>query len=168
MFEKFDFGKSVHVVATSVESAEKMAENAVKASGNEGLEVTRTVWDGPVPRDSYFDVAPGVRMSTPEFFLFRKVIMEDSETALKYASEMFSRVRTSLTCPDVPEGYYRMEDGPQTTMPAMCDYLSDIAGHPYADFCFWFLALTDLNGDVEIYESEVMSGMKELVGTSAE
>lgn len=168
MFEKFDFGKSVNVVATSVESAEKMAENAVKASGNEGLEVTQTVWDGPVPKNSFFGVAPGVRMSTPEFFLFRKVITEDEETALKYASEMFSRVRTSLTCSDVPEGSYRMEDGTQTTMLAMCDYLSDVAGHPYADFCFWFLAMTELGGDVERYESEVRKGMRELVRTSAE
>ena len=168
MFEEFVFGSSVHVVATSVESAERMAENAVKASGNEDLEVSKTVWDGPVPKGSYLHIAPGVRMSTPEFFLFRKVITEEPDVAMSYASEMFSRVRTSLTCPDVPEGAYRMGDEPQTTMLAMCDYLSDIAGHPYADFCFWFLAMVDLSGDVERYENEVRKGMREIVRTDAD
>ena len=81
----------VILLATNETDVNAMRREAVA----NGIKVkTSKVWDGPVPPDSYEPISPTTRMSTPEFYLFRKTNADDPVLARLAAVEMFGRYRT--------------------------------------------------------------------------
>ena len=149
--------EKVRVLAGSEDEAKEMESMASEA----GLSVVGHVtYDVPELPGSFMVMELNgtyVRMSTPEFFLFRKTLGKD---ALTYASEMLSHVATSLTRPSLPEGTYE-EGEPQTSVANMLAYLTPILREDSE----WFdEAVTCLGtlvaADTEAYEAIVRSTME--------
>jgi hypothetical protein len=112
-----------HILATSEDRAEEMAMNVRLLGGN----VRRTtIWKGVVPPNSFHHIGFNVRMSAPEFFLFRKMAQNSDVDARTYACEMLGTVATSLTMSDLDEGEYAVLEEPRLTVPEMLDYLSPV------------------------------------------
>ena len=124
MFEKFVRNERLHILATSEEEALYMAACA-KGMGNDVRNLT--VWDGIVPPNSYMPYGFGVRMSTPEYFLFRKMARSNDVDARTYACEMFGLVGTSLTCPYLEDGEFVRFAVPRLTVDDMLVYLMPVA-----------------------------------------
>ena len=60
------------VLARNNAEAEELKKMLTELFGIEADEKF-AVWTGIVPPNSFMDIAPGVRMSSPEFYLFRKM-----------------------------------------------------------------------------------------------
>lgn len=149
--------EKVRVLAGSEDEAKEMETMASEA----GLSVVgRVTYDVPELPGSFMVIEVDgtyVRMSTPEFFLFRKTLGEDASL---YASEMLSHVATSLTRPSLPEGTYE-EGEPQTNVASMLAYLMPIL----AEDSEWFdeavaCIKTLVTADAEAYEVLVRSTME--------
>jgi len=122
--EKFVHNEKLHILATSEEEERYMSECA-KSMGNDVRKTT--VWDGIVPPNSYMPYGFGVRMSTPEYFLFRKMARSNDIDARTYACEMFGHVGTSLTCTYLEDGEFVKLDEPRLTVDEMLIYLTPVA-----------------------------------------
>lgn len=115
--------RNAHIIATSVEMAEKMEMNVTLLGGS--VRKT-TIWEGVVPPDSYINLGFNVRMASPKFFLFRKMAQSGNVDARTYACEMFGTVATHLTVEELGEGEYIVLEEPRLTIPEMLDYLSPV------------------------------------------
>lgn len=115
----------VRFVAKSTHDAEMMDFFAKLIGLDDEPDCEVSIWTGVVPPNSYMRVAPGVNMSTPEFYLFRKMAMANDVDARTYACELFGTVKTSLTSWRIPEGHYTTHE-PDTTPEYMRAYLSQI------------------------------------------
>lgn len=115
-------------------------DDAVGKAEAIGLNVVGSVeWDGPVPEGSFTVVAPMVRMSTPEFFLYRMtntfVANDAFFEAVAYAEEMLGTVVTSRTKPSLERGAYEEVDEPRTSVRDMLEYLLPIVEDDTAITC---------------------------------
>lgn len=85
---------NVTILANSESEANIMADNATIMGMNvEG----KKVWTGIVPPDSFEFYAPGVRISTAEYFTFRNSNLLDEKEAVMFTTEMLSNFRTNRT-----------------------------------------------------------------------
>lgn len=89
------------ILATSDDGANEMKQQA-EADGHEVSGVK--VWHGVVPPHSYMRIAPGLRMSTPEFFFFRMCNQLEQDEAIAIGDELCGHYRTWKTAPDLDEG----------------------------------------------------------------
>jgi hypothetical protein len=88
---------NVTILAANDSEANIMASNATIMGMNvEG----KKVWTGIVPPDSFEFYAPGVRISTAEYFTFRNSNLLDEKKAVLFTAEMLSHFRTSFTEPN--------------------------------------------------------------------
>lgn len=123
------FDEKIIILATSERQAADMRADAE----GDGIEVkSTTVWEGPVPPNSYMFVAPFIRMSTPEYYLFRKCNTLDRWEAVVLAAEMFSHYATWKTCHNEEFGHIERLDEPRTTPRHMAAYLRPVADTPEA------------------------------------
>ena len=85
---------NVTILAANDNEANIMADNATIMGMNvEG----KKVWTGIVPPDSFEFYAPGVRISTAEYFTFRNSNLLDEKAAVMFTCEMLSQFRTPRT-----------------------------------------------------------------------
>ena len=85
---------NVTILANSESEANIMAGNAALM----GMNVeNKKVWTGIVPPDSFEFYAPGVRISTAEYFTFRHSNLLDEKEAVMFTCEMLSNFRTPRT-----------------------------------------------------------------------
>lgn len=85
---------NVTILANNDNEANIMAGNAALMGMNvEG----KKVWTGIVPPDSFEFYAPGVRISTAEYFTFRHSNLLDEKAAVMFTCEMLSHFRTDRT-----------------------------------------------------------------------
>lgn len=120
------------VLARNNAEAEELKRMLAEVLGVEADEKF-VVWTGIVPPNSFMDIAPGVRMSSPEFFLFRKMAESNDVDARTFACEMLGHVVTSLTNWRVPDGKYVWEKEPATEVRYMMAYLSQVSGDESVD-----------------------------------
>lgn len=115
------------VIAKNNAEAEELKRMLTELFGIEADEKF-AVWTGIVPPNSFMDIAQGVRMSSPEFYLFRKMAESNDVDARTFACEMLGHVVTSLSNWRVPAGKYVWEKEPATEVQYMMAYLSQVDG----------------------------------------
>lgn len=115
---------NVEILASSKEEGERM-----RAAAREKGQFVRgmSIWDGPVPRGSFEILSNTTRMSTPEYFFFRKANQLPLPTAVALGIELCGKYRTSLTQYDRGEGYDFLRT-PRTSKEAIRHYLRDAKG----------------------------------------
>jgi hypothetical protein len=86
-----------------------------------------TVWTGPVPPDSFTYYAPGVRMSTAEYFFLRKVNQLSLPKAVRLGNELCGKYRSSDTGGCAPTDDYTFMRVPRTDTDYIGSYLSRVA-----------------------------------------
>lgn len=112
--------KSVEILASSKDEAELM-RRAAKAAGRKVRGTS--IWNGPVPPDSFEDMGNGLRMSTPEFMFLRKANELPFGQAVRLGNELCGRFRTSLTQFDAQDDEYDYLCQPRTTKERIRSYL---------------------------------------------
>lgn len=121
------YEEKVITLATSQEEADAMRE----AAESEGLGVKGTsVWTGPIPPNSYEEIGLGLRMSTPEFFMFRKANELDLTDAAILFCEMWSVFRTNFTAHNMPKGEVDVLMEPRATFYGFAEYIKPVLGTP--------------------------------------
>lgn len=115
---------NVEILASSQDEAERM-----RAAARENGQYVRgvSVWDGPVPRGSFEMVSENTRMSTPEYFFFRKANQLPLAKAIALGIELCGKYRTQLTQYDRGSGYDFLRS-PRTTRETIRRYLRDARG----------------------------------------
>ena len=98
--------------------------NNAKLLDKMGVEVIgRKRWDGEVPEGSFMFINPYMRMSTPEFYFFRKCQELSHEDAIELACTLMSHYSTHLICPDLQDGEFELKDETHTTFDRLYEYL---------------------------------------------
>lgn len=119
----FGINEPVTVIATSNEELDEFMAGAKFFD----MKVRSTsLYDGPVPDGSFYDIAPGVRMATPEYMFLRKANELDEISALLIGCELMSRYTTDIINPNVPEGVARVGEGPHTNLADLTAYLLQV------------------------------------------
>lgn len=120
---------SVTLLASNETEADAFRRNC-EATGTSVSGVT--MWDGPVPPNSYMFINPFMRMSTPEFFAFRMSNTLDTYEASLLVAELLSNVRTNRTASMDDNTYEDLvkEDGPRMTASGYREYLSEVMDTP--------------------------------------
>lgn len=115
---------NVEILATSKEEGERM-----RAAAREKGQYVRgmSIWDGPVPRGSFEVLSNTTRMSTPEYFFFRKANQLPLAKAVALGIELCGKYRTSLTQYDRGDGYDFLKT-PRTSKDTIRHYLRDAKG----------------------------------------
>lgn len=115
---------NVEILATSQEEGERM-----RAAAREKGQYVRgmSIWDGPVPRGSFEILSNTTRMSTPEYFFFRKANQLPLAKAVALGIELCGKYRTSLTQYDRGEGYDFLKNS-RTNKDTIRNYLRDVKG----------------------------------------
>jgi hypothetical protein len=85
--------------------------------------IGRKRWDGEVPEGSFMFINPYMRMSTPEFYFFRKCQELSHEDAIELACTLMSHYNTHMTRPRFKEGDIERKDCTHTTCDKLWDYL---------------------------------------------
>ena len=114
----------VEIIAGSEEEGERMAD-CVRMRGSVVKGVS--VWTGPVPPDSFTYYAPGVRMSTAEYFFFRKANQLSLPKAVRLGNELCGKYRSSDTEGCAPTDDYTFMRVPRTDTDYIGNYLSKVA-----------------------------------------
>ena len=116
--------ETVKILATNELEAEILAHNATA----HGAKVTGTeIWTGPIPAyGSFIDLDEHTRMSTAEYFFYRKANQLPFEEAVALGEELVGYYATNLTRPDVDEGYVVQVDK-RTTIINIFEYLLQVA-----------------------------------------
>ena len=122
------FGDPVIVLGTSREESEEMRRSAE----DEGVEVKATTeWTGPIPeRGSYEMLSPWVRMSTPEYFFYRKANQLPEREAVILGCELVSHYRTNVTAHNLPDDVIERVYELRTTVRRLRDYLMQVKDTP--------------------------------------
>ena len=115
---------NVEILASSKEEADRM-RTAARESGQYVRGVS--VWDGPIPRGSFEMVSKNTRMSTAEYFFFRKANQLPLPKAVALGIELCGKYRTQLTQYDRGEGYDFLKS-PRTSQETIRRYLRDVRG----------------------------------------
>lgn len=114
--------ENIITLSSSAES-EQMAE-AARAMG---VNVTgQHVWDGPVPPQSFVDIAPGVRMSTAEYFFLRMANTLDTASAVLCGNEVCGYHRTRLAKHSLDSDMEFVASWPDTSTEEIERYLMPI------------------------------------------
>ena len=154
----------VAILASSRDELERYRRNCKDS----GLSVyDELLWEGPEPTGSFVPIASGLRMSTPEFFAFRKSNQLDAVAASAIVAELMSNVRTSLTCRRVRAGEYEdlvKLDGPRMSARAYREYLEEVADTPEGARAIAILDMVTESGVVGDYERDVRENFEESVG----
>lgn len=114
---------SVEIVASSDIEGSCMAKNA-EMSGKKVRGVT--IWDGPVPEDSFIFISPSMRMSTAEYYFLRKTNELPLPEAVELGLELCGKFRTKLTQYDQVDDYDYVRT-PRTTKAKLAKYLRGCA-----------------------------------------
>ena len=114
----------VEIVACSEEEGEMMARS-VQMRGSVVKSVS--VWTGPVPPDSFTYYAPGVRMSTAEYFFLRKANQLTLPEAVRLGNELCGKFRSGVTEGCAPVDDYTFLRVPRTDTDYIGNYLSKVA-----------------------------------------
>ena len=114
----------VEIIAGSEEEGERMAD-CVRMRGSTVKGVS--VWTGPVPPDSFTYYAPGVRMSTAEYFFLRKANQLTLPEAVRLGNELCGKFRSRVTEGCAPTGDYAFLRVPRTDTGYIGSYLSKVA-----------------------------------------
>ena len=152
---------NVEILARSVEEGEAMRA-AARSDGRHVRKVS--VWEGPVPEGSFEMLSSGLRMSTPEYFFFRKANQLPFAEAVQLGCELCGKYRTSITQYDAGEeydylvhartstsilrSYLRGARGTKECKRArrVLRYVSDSASSPMATFLHLWLCLSRTHG----------------------
>ena len=114
----------VEILASSQEAGERMRAFAEQ----DGRHVRNvSVWDGPTPDGSFEDVGPSMRMSTPEFFFFRKANQMSFVDAVSMGNELCGKYRTSCTQYNLTDEYDFLTK-PRTSRARLRRYLRGARG----------------------------------------
>ena len=93
-----------------------------------GAHVTGTlVWEGIIPPNSYMWIDAYTRMSTPEFFFFRKANQIPEAEAIALGDELCGYYATSATKSDFPSWYWESIPEQRTTKELINAYLQPVA-----------------------------------------
>lgn len=114
----------IEILATSDAEAQRMRSEAER-NGQSVRSVN--VWDGPIPQGSYRDISGNMRMSTPEYFFFRKSNQLPFPVAVSLGIELCGKFRTSLTQYTREDGYDFFRE-PRTTKARIRSYLRGARG----------------------------------------
>lgn len=94
--------ESYEILATSQEQADAM----LVAAQHKGHSIRKVnVWEGPVPEGSFQTISENMRMSTAEYFFFRKANQLPFAEAVQLGCELCGKYRTSLTQFDASDDY---------------------------------------------------------------
>ena len=85
--------------------------------------IGRKRWDGEIPVGSFVLINPFMRMSTPEFYFFRKCCELSHEDAIELACALMSHYNTHWTCPDLQDDEFELKENTHTTFEKMRGYL---------------------------------------------
>ena len=97
-----DEPESYEILATSQEQADAM----LAAAQHNGHSIRKVnVWEGPVPEGSFQTISENMRMSTAEYFFFRKANQLPFAEAVQLGCELCGKYRTSLTQYDASDDY---------------------------------------------------------------
>ena len=119
----FNLPKDVEVIAFSNEEAEEFTKNATAM----GSTVTNTsVWTGPVPPNSFIELAPGIRMASPEYMFLRKANQLPHDDAVVVGCALLSCFDTCFTAPSLGPDEVYWRDEPHTTVESIIEYLTPI------------------------------------------
>lgn len=116
------------------------------------------VWEGPVPRNSFVPINPTMRMSTPEYFAYRKSNQLSAAEASCVVAELLSNVRTSLTSHGMEDGTYDdlgEYSGPRMDAREYRRYLDDVADTPEGARAIAILDMVMESDSVAALEDEV-------------
>ena len=160
---------NVEILATSEEEGEAMR----LAARSEGRHVRKvSVWEGPVPEGSFEMLSSGMRMSTPEYFFFRKANQLPFAEAVQLGCELCGKYRTSITQYDAGEDYdYLLHTRTSTSLlrsylrgargtkeckraRRVLRYVSDNASSPMATFLHLWFCLSRTHGGYGLARSE--------------
>ena len=114
----FAGGDGYTVIKVTMADCVRMRGSAVKGV---------SVWTGPVPPDSFTYYAPGVRMSTAEYFFFRKANQLSLPKAVRLGNELCGKYRSSDTEGCAPTDDYTFMRVPRTDTDYIGNYLSKVA-----------------------------------------
>lgn len=115
---------NVEILASSQEEADRM-RTVARENGQYVRGVS--VWNGPIPRGSFEVISPSARMSTAEYFFFRKANQLPFAKAVALGIELCGKYRTRLTQYDRGDGYDFLK-GPRTSQETIRRYLRDARG----------------------------------------
>ena len=119
----FSIPQTVNVIATNDEQAKVYEEDARRM----GLNVKSTsVWTGPVPPNSFVEIAPNVAMATPEYTFLRKTNQLPVDDAVTYGCALLSHYDTHLTSTSINIGETYRRETPHTTPYEIFEYLLPI------------------------------------------
>lgn len=114
---------TVTIIASSDEEARRNAEVAEK---RDGFNVNATsVWDGPIPENSFFYITPFVRSSTPEYMFYRAANQRDEHETMMLLAELVGPYTTSIINPNIAEDEMWLNDDAHTTPLDIAAYLID-------------------------------------------
>lgn len=88
--------------------------------------IGRKRWDGEVPEGSFIFINPFMRMSTAEFYFFRKSCEMSHEDAMELACTLMSHYNTHMTTPELMEGEVERKEDTHTTFDMVREYLRRI------------------------------------------
>ena len=112
--------ESIEILASS-----KTVDEMVERAKDEGENVRKiTVYDGPVPPDSYIDLG-FYRMSRPEYMFYRKANELPHDEAVRLGSALLSHYDTSLTS-SVAEGVAEDHGEPHMTVASFLEYVAPV------------------------------------------
>jgi len=112
---------SVEILAAP-ECAKEMAERATEAGAN----VRKvTVYDGPVPPDSFIEMG-FYRMARPEYMFFRKANELPHDDAVRLGAALLSHYDTYLTSGDMEEGVAYDRTVPHMTTASFLEYVAPV------------------------------------------
>lgn len=115
--------ENVTVIANS---NEELQVGLIHAQLN-GMSVRDTnLWEGVVPPNSFCEVMPTVRMSTPEYMAFRKANQLDHDSAVLVMCELLTPYTTDVINPNFGKHEIRKNNFPHTTIEDMVVYLSPV------------------------------------------
>lgn len=158
-YENFDISE----VAVLGESKEEVDRYRANFMAHNVPVYGEFIWEGPVPHGSFMMVSPTVRMSTPEYFAFRRSNELDAMSAVHVVAELLSNVRTALTRHSLNDDEYNdlaKLNGPRMGAAEYRKYLSQVADTPEG-----VRALTILDAAVGVvgeFESFVRENLNEV------
>lgn len=116
--------ESIEILASDEAEGEIMSRNA-RLAGHAVRGIS--YWDGPVPPGSFEEIAPFTRMSTPEYFFFRKANELPFAQAVWLGIELCGRFRTQASQRMGDDGYDYLKQ-PRTSRSCIRSYLRGTHG----------------------------------------
>lgn len=129
----------VRIIAQTDDTASAMS----KAATADGLNVIgQSVWDGPVPPDSYMYVLPWLRMATPGFMLLRRTRELGVIGGALLASELTGFYATNMVRQSLETGEWTMKYLADDLPDNLDAYLAQVADTPDGEHAIAALRLS--------------------------